>query len=443
LEDNKFAGDEGAGNYGLRDQRRAMEWVHHFITDFGGDPGNITLFGSSTGAADILYHLHSSDNASYPLFQRAIIQSALIDPTVSIISAADASLSRVMSMFNVSSVEELRKVDVEKLVSVNYVRSPVDDGVFFDEGWRDILLADDHHFHHRREDTSLPVIEPYIAGCAPLTFASKAMHLFPHHLQPYPRIPHLQQSIMIGDCAYESILYSGAASNWTSSGVVRRIKAICQSLSKASGLLRAYDISPYTPEEELPERVLDLINDTRFAWPAECIVDAFRYSRAPAVSTTKVVTSNGNSIAAHSGGIWRYVFDQEAPKRGVPHHAVDILYLFDNARPTFSSSADPLAEVDLFPESFGDDDDDGSDDCASTPRSYESDEGDLWNVPSSTRGLIRACVTPYKTAGLRLHTERRRGGRTRCTCSGPRVKRANAAKISSTAVAAARLGALR
>lgn len=73
------------------------EWVHHFIADFGGKGSNITLFGASTGASDILSHLNSSSNASYPLFARAVVQSPVIDHTVPSIALAGVHLFKVMS----------------------------------------------------------------------------------------------------------------------------------------------------------------------------------------------------------------------------------------------------------------------------------------------------------------------------------------------------------
>jgi len=63
-----------AGNYGLLDLIAALQWVSTHIADFGGDPDNITVFGESSGAANIGYLMSSPTAAG--LFHRAIHQSA-------------------------------------------------------------------------------------------------------------------------------------------------------------------------------------------------------------------------------------------------------------------------------------------------------------------------------------------------------------------------------
>lgn len=63
----------GSVNVGLLDLVRALEWVGDNIEAFGGDPGNVTLFGQSGGGLKIA-HL-SGMPAAKGLFQKAISQS--------------------------------------------------------------------------------------------------------------------------------------------------------------------------------------------------------------------------------------------------------------------------------------------------------------------------------------------------------------------------------
>lgn len=67
-----YLGD-GYANVGLLDQVAALEWVRDNIADFGGDPGNVTVFGESAGAMSIGVLL--SMPRAEGLFRRAILQS--------------------------------------------------------------------------------------------------------------------------------------------------------------------------------------------------------------------------------------------------------------------------------------------------------------------------------------------------------------------------------
>ncbi|TDL19571.1 alpha/beta-hydrolase [Rickenella mellea] len=314
--DNAAAGYEGVGNFGLYDQRTALTWVQKHISQFGGSPSNVTLFGSSAGAIDIHCHLLSSYNASPstpPLFHRAILQSGAIAPCPTSIfepHIAGTALARIMCALHISTMDELRAVEAERLVALTGERvKPVDDGVFLRKDWRTLSLA------------------------AP---ASKRG---------------FRQDIIIGDVGCEAVLWSPAAQLWTTDAVVRRVRAICQSVYKADALLRAYDIGSNVGDEDLPERVMDLMSDALFA----CVVEgaagaALTPPPSPVISAESPPTPSPLSLSQSSKSksrsnsqsqltkaallpkpkVYRYVFDQASPHTDIPHHDVDLVYLFGN-----------------------------------------------------------------------------------------------------------------
>ncbi|XP_071515946.1 acetylcholinesterase-like isoform X2 [Panulirus ornatus] len=80
--------EDAPGNVGMYDQALAMKWLRDNAEFFGGDPDRITLFGESAGAGSIAVHLMSP--VSSHLFDRAILQSGVVNSPWSIMSAERA-----------------------------------------------------------------------------------------------------------------------------------------------------------------------------------------------------------------------------------------------------------------------------------------------------------------------------------------------------------------
>ena len=98
-----------ASNCGLRDQVLGLSWVRDHIAAFGGDPGNVTVFGESAGAGSVV-HLLASPSAR-GLFHRAIAQSPGVGQTLTPEAAA-----RVSAAF-LAKVPEPHSATVEDILA--------------------------------------------------------------------------------------------------------------------------------------------------------------------------------------------------------------------------------------------------------------------------------------------------------------------------------------
>lgn len=68
-----------SGDYGLLDEIAALKWVRGNIAAFGGDPGNVTVFGHSAGAGSV--NFLSVSPLAKGLFQRALAESQVRWPS--------------------------------------------------------------------------------------------------------------------------------------------------------------------------------------------------------------------------------------------------------------------------------------------------------------------------------------------------------------------------
>ena len=70
---------DATGNEAMLDQVAALEWVRDEIAAFGGDPGNVTVFGESAGSVNIACLLTMP--RARGLFHRAVLQSGSLNLT--------------------------------------------------------------------------------------------------------------------------------------------------------------------------------------------------------------------------------------------------------------------------------------------------------------------------------------------------------------------------
>ena len=70
---------DASSNFGLLDLIAGLQWIHDNIAAFGGDPGNVTIFGESAGGHDVMALLASPPAKG--LFQRAIAESGSVHAT--------------------------------------------------------------------------------------------------------------------------------------------------------------------------------------------------------------------------------------------------------------------------------------------------------------------------------------------------------------------------
>lgn len=107
-----------SGNVGTLDMVAALQWVRDNIAAFGGDPANVTLFGSSGGACKISVLLTLP--AAVGLFHKAILMSGVIDHLVPV-AGTRADKQRVAELLlaqlglAAGNVEALQRIPVPAL----------------------------------------------------------------------------------------------------------------------------------------------------------------------------------------------------------------------------------------------------------------------------------------------------------------------------------------
>jgi len=85
-----------SGNYGLLDQIAALGWVRDNIARFGGDPGNVTVFGQSAGAVDA--NVLMTSPLAKGLFHKVIAESGTVTRNPDPVALSMTALGAVMKV---------------------------------------------------------------------------------------------------------------------------------------------------------------------------------------------------------------------------------------------------------------------------------------------------------------------------------------------------------
>jgi para-nitrobenzyl esterase len=290
----EIAGDAFAssGNVGMLDVVQALQWVRDNIKLFGGDPGNVTIFGESGGAGKV--SVVCAMPAAKGLFHKAIMQSG---PCLRIADTArGAAIARqLLADLGLTSrdVGQLQQMDAMKLTAA--------------------------------ADAAEVKVVPRVLGYGPMGMIPLVDGIVLPH-QPFESVAAPESAkipFLAGSTKDEAVLFAGALPGWeqfTDLDLSRMMQPIAAARSR-----QAIDLyQRLHPSDSAPYLLIDVVTDF---WMRQA---------ANRVAELKVKQASAPAYV--------YVLEWEInPELRCPH-GTDVALVFDNIAASPAIAAAPDAQ---------------------------------------------------------------------------------------------------
>jgi para-nitrobenzyl esterase len=121
-----------SGNYGAMDVIAALRWVKDNVATFGGDPGRVTIYGQSAGAAEVSVMMASK--AARGLFHRAIggsggrFDGGIMTAPMADLTSAEQRGQEFVDELGAHTLDQMRNLPADSLYAGRGQWGPIVDG---------------------------------------------------------------------------------------------------------------------------------------------------------------------------------------------------------------------------------------------------------------------------------------------------------------------------
>ncbi|PSN62539.1 para-nitrobenzyl esterase [Corynespora cassiicola Philippines] len=284
------------GNNSLRDQKCALQWIKKHISDFGGDPDNVTAFGESAGAVSVLCQLLSQD----PLFKRGISMAGtpiMLKPLP--LPVTEMAYGMVLKALDLEDATPEERV--QRLITVQ----------------PDELVA--------KIPLTIPLL-PYLDGDVipeQTTFEKLAS------VGMDSSTPGRQwcSDLMIGDCQHDGSVFFFMGLAERKSGIAialsNSFRKNFADPSAAEAVLEAYSITTTTDDDTALKQIMNLVTDVAYYAPALAYAKSW---------PGKAYYYNFNELNPWDGAL-----------KGLSTHLLDAVFLFQNYNEHLTEEARQVA----------------------------------------------------------------------------------------------------